>query len=73
MTWRDDGRETLKILALSIGACIGYGIAHGSVTARLCVQYFTVGHLPVIASESPQVLALVWGVIVSCAAPRLSA
>ncbi len=63
MTWREDGRETLKIVALSIGACIAYGIAHDSVTARLCVQYFTVGHPRVIASESPQLLALVWGVL----------
>lgn len=43
-------------------AAIAYGIAHDLVTANLCVEYFTVGHPRIVDSESPAVLALVWGV-----------
>ena len=53
----------MRILLLSILAAIGYGILHDMVTAHVCVEYFTVAHPFVIASQSPIVLALVWGVI----------
>ncbi len=53
----------LKILALSILAAIGYGIAFDQVTARICVEYFTIGHPPIFATESPTLLALGWGIL----------
>jgi hypothetical protein len=53
----------LKIILLSVGAAITYGILHDQVTARICVEYFTVGHPPVFATESPTLLAFGWGVI----------
>jgi hypothetical protein len=55
--------EFLKIVLLSVAAAVTYGIAHDQVTARICVEYFTVGHPKVIASTSPTLLGLVWGVI----------
>ncbi len=55
--------ESLKIVALGVVAAIAYGIAHDNVTARVCVEYFTIGHVRVIASESPTLLALTWGVL----------
>src|SRR4051812_49332002 len=55
--------ETIKILALSILAAVIYGILHDQITARLCVEYFTVGYPPVFDTDDPTLLALGWGVI----------
>lgn len=44
-------------------AAIFYGIIHDQVTARVCVEYFTIGHPPVFDTTSPTILALGWGVI----------
>ncbi len=55
--------ESLKIVALCVSAAILYGIAHDNVTARVCVEYFTIGHPPIFATESPTLLALGWGVV----------
>ena len=46
-----------------MAAAIAYGVAHDQVTARVCVEYFTIGHPPLIPSESPTLLALAWGVV----------
>jgi hypothetical protein len=53
--------EALKILGLA--AAVLYGIVHDQVTARVCLEYFTIGHPPVFATEDPTVLAIGWGVI----------
>jgi len=55
--------ESIKIIVFSILAAITYGIIHDQITAHICVEYFTIGHARVIQSESPFILALVWGVI----------
>ena len=55
--------ESIKIIIFSILAAIAYGIIHDQITAHICVEYFTIGHVRVIQSESPFILALVWGVI----------
>ncbi len=55
--------ELLKIVLFSVAAAIIYGIAHDMVTAHVCVEYFSVAHPQVIDSESPVLLALVWGVL----------
>ena len=39
--------ESLKIVVLCIVAAIVYGILHDQVTARVCVEYFTIGHPPI--------------------------
>jgi hypothetical protein len=53
----------LGIVALSVGSAISYGIVHDQVTARVCVEYFTIGHPPLFATESPTLLALGWGIV----------
>jgi hypothetical protein len=53
----------LKIILLSILSAVVYGILHDQVTARVCVEYFTVGHPPVFPTESPTLLGLGWGII----------
>jgi hypothetical protein len=48
---------------MCIVAAVLYGIAHDMVTARVCVEYFTVGHEPIFATEDPTLLAIGWGII----------
>jgi len=53
----------LKIVALSVLSAVVYGIIHDQITARICVEYFTVGHARLIDSDSPTVLGLFWGFV----------
>jgi hypothetical protein len=55
--------EFLKVWLLCIFAAVLYGILHDQITARVCVEYFTIGHPPVFNTTSPTLLALGWGVI----------
>lgn len=57
--------EALKIVLFATVAAVAYGVLHDLVTAHLCVEYFTIAHPPVFATESPVLLALGWGVIAS--------
>jgi hypothetical protein len=54
--------EALRIVALSMLAAVVYGILHDQITARVCVEYFTIGHPRLIESASPTLLGLFWGV-----------
>jgi hypothetical protein len=54
---------SLKIILLCIISSVVYGILHDQVTARVCVEYFTVGHPPIFHTESPTLLAFGWGVV----------
>jgi hypothetical protein len=56
------GMEALKIVWLSIAAAVAYGIVHDQITARICIEYFTVFHPHTIDSDSPTMQGLVWGV-----------
>jgi hypothetical protein len=55
--------EALKILLLSVAGAAMYGVSHDQITARVCVEYFTIGHPSVFDTDSPTLLALGWGVI----------
>ena len=55
--------RSLAIVGLCVLAAVAYGIIHDQVTARVCIEYFTVFHPRIIASESPTMLALAWGVV----------
>jgi len=55
--------EALKIIFVCIVAAVLYGIAHDQVTARICIEYFTVFHPPVFPTQSPTLLGLGWGII----------
>jgi hypothetical protein len=55
--------ESLKIVLLCLAAAVGYGICHDQITARICVEYFTVGHPPIFGgTQDPNLLAFGWGV-----------
>src|SRR5258708_35550857 len=55
--------ESLKIFLVCIIAAIFYGVIHDQITARVCLEYFTVFHPPVFATQSPTLLAFGWGAI----------
>jgi len=56
--------QALKIIGACILAAIGYGIVHDQITARICVEYFSVFHPPILGgTQSPTLLAFGWGVI----------
>jgi hypothetical protein len=55
--------ESLKIILLSIAAAVVYGILHDQVTARICVEYFTIGHAPIFGTEDPTLLGIGWGIL----------
>lgn len=52
-----------RIVVLAVAAAIVYGVLHDLATTRVCIEYFTIGHPPVFATEDPTLLALGWGVI----------
>ena len=53
----------VAIVLLSIVMAVVYGILHDQVTARICVEYFTIGHPPVFGTEDPTLLGIGWGII----------
>jgi hypothetical protein len=55
--------EFINIVLLGIAAAVVYGILHDQVTARVCVEYFTIGHPPIFGTDDPTLLGLGWGVL----------
>ena len=55
--------EFAKIVLLGLIAAIAFGVVHDQVTARVCVEYFTIGHPPLFGTSSPTLLAVGWGVL----------
>lgn len=55
--------QSLGIVLMCVAAAVCYGIAHDQVTARVCVEYFTVGHPPVFGTDDPTLLGIGWGII----------
>lgn len=55
--------ESLKIVLLCVVSAVVYGILHDQVTARVCVEYFTIGHAPMFDTTSPTLLAIGWGTV----------
>src|SRR5579862_4998851 len=55
--------ESLRIAVLCIGAAVLYGIVHDQITARICLEYFTIFHPPMFHTSSPTLLGLGWGII----------
>jgi hypothetical protein len=54
--------QLIGIIGLSIAFCVAYGIVHDQITARICVEYFTIGHPPVFQTQDPTMLGIGWGV-----------
>lgn len=52
----------MRIVLLCIAAAVLFGVVHDQVTARVCVEYFTIGHPPIFGTDDPTLLGLGWGV-----------
>jgi hypothetical protein len=55
--------QFVLIILLSVLSAIVYGIIHDQITARICVEYFTIGHPPIFNTESPTLLGVGWGIV----------
>jgi hypothetical protein len=57
--------QSVRIIFLSIAAAIIYGILHDQITARVCVEYFTIGHpqLFIVPTDNPTLLGIGWGIV----------
>ncbi|MBI1323873.1 hypothetical protein GC170_11910 [bacterium] len=55
--------KSIAIVLSCIFAAICYGILHDQITARVCVEYFTIGHPPVFVTDDPTLLGIGWGII----------
>jgi hypothetical protein len=56
-------RQFIGKVLLSIAGAVAYGIVQDQITTRICLEYFTVGHPPVFATDSPTLLGFGWGTI----------
>ena len=43
--------QSIAIIFVCVAAAIVYGILHDQITARICIEYFTIGHPRLIDSE----------------------
>lgn len=55
--------QAIAIVALCVVMAVAYGIVHDQITARVCVEYFTIGHPPVLGTDDPTLLGIGWGII----------
>ena len=55
--------KSLTIIGMSILACVIYGIIHDQITARVCIEYFTIFHAPIFPTEDPTLLGIGWGIL----------
>jgi hypothetical protein len=53
----------LRIVLMSVAAAVVYGIVQDQINARICVEYFTIGHPPLFGTEDPTALAFGWGIL----------
>ena len=60
---RSTQMKWLGIVLMCIAFCVVYGVIHDQVTARICVEYFTIGHPAIFATDDPTLLGLGWGFV----------
>jgi hypothetical protein len=53
----------IYIVLLNVGAAVVYGVLHDQVTAHVCIEYVTLGHVNFFNLGSPTLVALEWGFI----------
>ncbi|MCA9043770.1 MAG: hypothetical protein KDA69_05580 [Planctomycetaceae bacterium] len=54
-------KKGFEIVVMCVGAAVLYGILHDQITARICVEYFTIGHPRMFPTSNPTLLAFGWG------------
>ena len=55
--------QSLAIILLCVGSAVSYGIVHDQITARICIEYFTIGHPMIFPTTDPTLLGIGWGII----------
>jgi hypothetical protein len=55
------GNTRFRFAGLGVVAAVAYGILQDQVSARLCLEYFTLFHNPIPGVTDPTVLGLAWG------------
>jgi hypothetical protein len=55
--------QSIAIIFACVFAAVSYGIVHDQITARICIEYFTIGHPRLINSDSPTIIGCFWGVV----------
>jgi hypothetical protein len=55
--------KAILIILLCVVAAVLYGILHDQITARICVEYFTIGHPDLFGTDSPTLLGIGWGIV----------
>jgi hypothetical protein len=57
--------DGVAIVVLCVFAACIYGVVHDQITARVCIEYFTIGHPHIlkVPSPSPTLLGFVWGIV----------
>ena len=55
--------QSLAIILFCILSAVIYGILHDQITARICVEYFTIGHPPIFDTDDPTLLGIGWGIL----------
>jgi hypothetical protein len=53
--------HSLAIIGLCILSAVAYGIVHDQISARICVEYFTIGHPPIFDTDDSTLLGIGWG------------
>jgi hypothetical protein len=53
--------QFFAIVLVTVAAAIAYGVIHDQITVRVCLEYFTVTHPPLLGTSSPTLIALGWG------------
>ena len=43
----------LKIIAVFTLAAVAFGLVHDQITARVCMEYFTIAHVTIVPTQSP--------------------
>lgn len=64
--------SAFAIVLLCVGAAVAYGLIHNQITARVCIEYFTIGHPRIFKSDSPTLHGLYWGIAATWWAGLLS-
>jgi hypothetical protein len=60
--------DSVRIVALFTATAVVYGVVHDQVTARVCIEYFTLAHPRIVPSDAPAVVGLAWGLLASAPA-----
>lgn len=63
LQWVTARGQTLQIVVTTILIFVLYGITHDQFTARICIEYFTVGHPRYLDTNDPTIIAFFWGIV----------